>query len=122
MTQRPSEHLRTLQDVNARKTKIQDITDALISSGYTSLDQQAKALGLNRATVWTIRENKHKLGRLSAKTIERIITNPNTPPRVLAALQNTSSKSGWPPNSRSGAIGKARCSQRRRSMSAIHST
>ena len=46
MTQRPSEHLRTLQDVNARKTKIQDITDALISSGYTSLDQQAKALGL----------------------------------------------------------------------------
>ena len=63
------------------------ITDALISSGYTSLDQQAKALGLNRATVWTIRENKHKLGRLSAKTIERIITNPTTPPRVLAALQ-----------------------------------
>jgi hypothetical protein len=87
MTQRPSEHLRTLQDVNARKTKIQDITDALISSGYTSLDQQAKALGLNRATVWTIRENKHKLGRLSAKTIGRIITNPTTPPRVLAALQ-----------------------------------
>ena len=87
MTQRPRGRPRTLQDVNARKTKIQDIIDALISSGYTSLDQQAKALGLHRSTVWTIRENKHKLGRLSAKTIERIITNPTTPPRVLAALQ-----------------------------------
>jgi len=54
---------------------------------YTSLDEQAKALGLHRATVWTIRENKHKLGRLSAKTNERIITNPETPPRVRAAVK-----------------------------------
>ena len=87
MTKKPSERLRVLRDLNARKTRIQDITDALISSGYTSLDQQAKALGLHRATVWTIRENKHKLGRLSAKTIERIIMNPGTPPRVLAAVR-----------------------------------
>jgi len=69
------------------KTKIQDITDALISSGYTSLDHQAKALGLHRSTVWTIRKNKHKLGRLSAKTIKRITTNPTTPPRVRAVVQ-----------------------------------
>ena len=87
MMKEPSERLRALRDLNARKTRIQDITDALISSGYTSLDQQAKALGLHRATVWTIRENKHKLGRLSAKTIERIIMNPDTPPRVLAAVR-----------------------------------
>jgi len=71
-----------------KKTRIQTITDALISSGYTSLDDQAKALGLHRSTVWTIRENKHKLGRLSAKTIERIIMNPGTPPRVLAAVKD----------------------------------
>src|SRR5215831_3234512 len=85
--QKKSERVRALRNLNARKTKIQDITDALISSGYTSLDEQAKALGLHRATVWTIRENKHKLGRLSAKTIKRIITNPETPPRVRAAVQ-----------------------------------
>jgi hypothetical protein len=85
--QKKSERLDALRDLKARKTKIQDITDALISSGYTSLDEQAKALGLHRATVWTIRENKHKLGRLSAKTIKRIITNPETPPRVRAAVQ-----------------------------------
>jgi len=87
MSKSLSERLCALRDLNARKTKIQEITDALISSGYTSLDQQAKALGLHRATVWTIRENKHKLGRLSAKTIERMITNPETPPRVRAAVQ-----------------------------------
>ena len=87
MSSIPSERLRALRDLNARKNKLQDITDALIPSGYTSLDEQAKALGLHRATVWTIRENKHKLGRLSAKTIERIITNPETPPRVRAAVE-----------------------------------
>jgi hypothetical protein len=87
MSKKPSERLRALRDLNARKTKLQDITDALISSGYTSLDEQAKALGLHRATVWTIRNNKHKLGRLSAKTIERIITNPDTPPRVRTVVQ-----------------------------------
>ena len=87
MTQRPRGGPRALRDLDACKTKIQDISDALNSSGYTSLDQQANALGLHRSTVWTIRKNKHKLGLLSAKTIERIITNPTTPPRVLAALQ-----------------------------------
>ena len=49
--------------------QIQDITAALVESGYTSLDQQAKALGLRRSTTWTIIRTKHKLGRLSAKTI-----------------------------------------------------
>ena len=39
----PSERLHVLRDLTARKTKIQDITEALISSGYTSLDGQAKA-------------------------------------------------------------------------------
>ena len=70
-----------------KKSRIQNITDALISSGYTSLDDQAKALGLHRATVWTITKNKHKLGRLSAKTIDRIIANATTPPRVRAAVE-----------------------------------
>ena len=54
------------------RTNIEDITKALITSGYTSLDRQAKALGLHRSTVWTITKNRHKLGRLSRKTIERI--------------------------------------------------
>ena len=83
----PGERLHALRDLTARKTKIQDITEALISSGYTSLDRQAKALGLCRSTAWTIIRSTHKLGRLSTKTIERITTNPETPPLVLTAIQ-----------------------------------
>ena len=63
------------------------ISGALISSGCLTLDQQAKALGLGRSTAWNIIKNKHKLGRLSAKTIERILTNPKTPPTVRAVVQ-----------------------------------
>jgi predicted DNA-binding transcriptional regulator AlpA len=63
------------------------ISQALISSGYTSLDEQAKALGLGRSTAWNIIKNKHKLGRLSAKTIDRILKNPKTPPTVRAAVE-----------------------------------
>ena len=88
MTKKTSVRFRTLRnDLDTRKTKIEDITAALISSGYTSLDAQAKALGLHGNTAWTIINNKHKLGRLSEKTIKRIIANPHTPPRVLAAVQ-----------------------------------
>ena len=83
----PLERLHLVRDLNARKNRIQDITRALTLSGYTSLDQQAKALGLHRSTAWTIIKNKHKLGRLSAKTIERIIANPETPPLVLTVIQ-----------------------------------
>jgi len=79
----PSEIVR---DLNTRKKKLQHVVDALVASGYISLDQQAKALGLHRATVWTITKQKHKLGRLSTKTLARIISNPDTPPLVLTAI------------------------------------
>jgi len=58
------------------------ISRTLIACGYTSLDQQAKALGVHRSTAWTIIKTKHKRGRLSAKTTSRILANPETPPPV----------------------------------------
>ena len=67
-------------------TTFQDIREALITSGYSTLDKQAKALGVHRSTAWTIIKNKHKLGRLSAKTTSRILENPQTPPLVRAAV------------------------------------
>jgi plasmid maintenance system antidote protein VapI len=73
-------------------TDLERISKALIASGYVSLDEQAKALGLHRNTAWTIVKNKHKLGRLSAKTIKRILTNPGTPPSVRAVIQQYLSK------------------------------
>jgi len=89
MKTKPGERLQVLRDnLKARKTRIDDIVAALIASGYTSLNVQAKALGLHRNTVWTIINKKHKLGRLSAKTIKRIIASPGTPPRVRTAVQD----------------------------------
>src|ERR1700745_4037433 len=63
------------------------IAEALVSSGYISLDDQAKALGVVRSTAWTIVNNKHKLGRLSVKTINRILSHTDTPPRVRTVVQ-----------------------------------
>ena len=66
---------------------LQHISEALIASGYTTLDKQAKALGVHRNTAWTIVNTKHKLGRLSAKTTQRILANPETPPAVRTVVE-----------------------------------
>jgi len=66
---------------------VQQISDALIRFGYVTLDAQAKALGINRSTAWTIVKTKHKIGRLNTNTISRILANPETPPVVRAVVQ-----------------------------------
>jgi hypothetical protein len=66
---------------------LQHISEALIASGYTKLDAQAKALGLHRSTAWTIVKTKHKLDRLSTKTTKRILTNPELPSSVRSVMQ-----------------------------------
>ena len=71
-----------------RKIPIQLIADALIKGGYNSLDDQAKALGLNRSTVWNIMKTKHKLGRLNNKTVRSILANTDTPPSVLVIIRS----------------------------------
>ena len=67
--------------------RLQDISEALIADGYTSLDAQAKALGVHRSTAWTIMKAKHKLGRLSLKTTNSMLANPETPPAVRAPVE-----------------------------------
>jgi hypothetical protein len=66
--------------------ELERISDALIS-GFISLVHQAKAVGLGRSTAWTIIKNKHKCGRLSVKTIKRILKNLDTPPRVRVIVE-----------------------------------
>jgi len=83
MNSKPSERLLALRDLFTRKGKIQEITDALISSGYT------KALGLHRKTAWTIIKKRHEVAHLSARTIERTITNQKGP-FAFARRLNTS--------------------------------
>ena len=64
------------------------IAEALVASGHTVLDDQAKALGLPRSTTWTIVASKHKLDRISKKVRARMLSNPELPPLVRAALDN----------------------------------
>ena len=70
-----------------RTVGLQQISEALIASGYTTLDQQAKALGISRSTAWTIIKTKHKMGRLHTKTTQRILANPDTPPFVRSVIK-----------------------------------
>jgi hypothetical protein len=67
--------------------ELSHIAQALVASGYTSLDQQAKVLRLSRSTTWTIVKGKHKIGRLSAKVRARILENHELPPLVRTTLQ-----------------------------------
>jgi hypothetical protein len=75
-------------EATRRKLPLQLIADALIEEGHTSLDAQAKALGLSRSTAWTIVKTKHKLGRLNAETTSRILANPDTPVSVRAIVES----------------------------------
>lgn len=86
------ETVRYLNEINSssgvrRTTQIQDIADALVAAGYTTLDKQARALGIHRATAWTIVKRKHKLGRLNSKTTQRILANPELPSSVRSVIE-----------------------------------
>lgn len=80
------ETIRRIQETG-RKIPIQLIADALIKTGYSSLDAQAKALGLRRSTTWNIMKTKHKLGHLNNKTTRCILTNPDTPESLRELIQ-----------------------------------
>ena len=67
--------------------RLQDIGDALVAAGYTSLDEQAKALGVTRSTARNIVNGKNKLDRLARKTTKRILADPETPPSVRAIIR-----------------------------------
>ena len=59
---------------------------ALINSGYCSLDEQAKALGLARSTTWTILKGTHKHSGLSATIINRMLASQRLPALVRAKV------------------------------------
>ena len=90
------ETVRHLNTSSARRTvPVQQIADALVGAGYASLDEQAKALGIHRATAWTIIKTKHKLGYLNAKTTERMLANPELPQCIRDVLQRYVAERPW---------------------------
>ena len=70
----------SLAAMKARQSsKIREIGKALISTGFVSLDAQAKVLGLPRSTAWTIRAAEHKGTGISAKIICRMLSSAQLP-------------------------------------------
>ena len=82
-------YLNEIKSLSAlpRINPIEHIADALVASGYTSLDKQAKALGIHRATAWIIIKKKHKLGRLSTNTTNRMLANRELPPSIRIVIE-----------------------------------
>src|SRR5437870_3903816 len=61
-----------------QSSKIRELVEAVKSAGFSTLDEQAKALGLSRSTAWTIRKTSHKASGLSASIINRMLAAPAT--------------------------------------------
>ena len=69
-----------------QSAKIAELGDALAATGFHSIDQQAKALGLPRSTCWSIRRACHKTSGLSAAIINRMLSTPQLPPLVRICI------------------------------------
>src|SRR5712671_2039850 len=66
--------------------KIRNLGEALVASGYVSINQQARALGLSRSTTWAIIQADHKTSGLSASVINRILSTPQVPSKVKTLI------------------------------------
>jgi hypothetical protein len=72
-----------ITEMKARQTaKIRELRQALVDSGFFTLDEQSKALGLARSTTWTILRASHKGSGLSAGIIKRMLLSRQLPPRA----------------------------------------
>ena len=83
----PERDMPVCATVKARqRSKIREIGDALVASGFSTLDEQATALGLNRSTTWTLLKANHKNSGLSAAVISRMLSAPQLPAPVRAKI------------------------------------
>jgi hypothetical protein len=74
-------------EMRARQvSKISELGDALVMSGFLTLDEQAQVLGLPRSTIWTIQNSAHKSSGLSAHVINCMLAAPRLPPLVKAKV------------------------------------
>ena len=69
-----------------QRSKIRELADALVTSGFSTLDEQAEVLGLCRSTVWTLLKANHKSSGLSAAVINRMLSAPQLPNLVRVKI------------------------------------
>ena len=74
-------------DMKVRQSsKMKEIREALVASGFRALSEQAQALGVRRATAWTILKGNHKGSGLSSAVVNRMLAAPHLPPAVRAKI------------------------------------
>lgn len=69
-----------------QSSKIRALSETLIAAGFTTLDNQAKVLGIPRSTAWTIFRSAHKGSGLSAATINHMLSSPTLPASVRVKI------------------------------------
>jgi hypothetical protein len=74
------------QTKTRQSSKIRELGEALVTSGFRTLDEQANALGLPRSTTWTILRANHKASGLSATVINQMLAAPQLPPLVRTTI------------------------------------
>jgi hypothetical protein len=80
-------HATLLADMKVRQAlKIQELGQALISAGFVTLDEQAKALGIPRSTAWTIVKARHKNSGLSPRSVKLMLASEHLPPLVRSKI------------------------------------
>src|SRR6267154_2187411 len=67
-------------------TRIGELRQALMASGFHTLGEQARALGLGRSTTWALLRANHKASGLSATLINRMWVASQLPAPVRAKI------------------------------------
>jgi len=60
-----------------QERKIQEIGEALVAEGLTTLGNQAAALGLVRSTAWFVLQAKQKRAGITTATLVRMLQSPH---------------------------------------------
>ena len=69
-----------------QRLRIKEIKAALCQAGHTSVDEQARVLGLSRSTTWAVLQATHKSSGLTAAVINRMSQAPKLPSAVRAKI------------------------------------
>ena len=86
-TQLPS-NASSISILKARQcAKIAEFRQALIASGFDSVDAQAAVLGLSRSSTWMILNRNHKASGLSCSVINRIMRSTRLPSAARGKLE-----------------------------------
>jgi hypothetical protein len=80
--------LRSLMaELKARQSaKIRELREALVTAGFTTLNEQARALGLSRSTAWTILNGNHKSSGVSPAIVNQMLLASRLPSLARAKI------------------------------------